>query len=322
MVEPDPETNSKTRIPRKSFVKRWSRRLLFVFVAICILLVIADLGYSIFVHSKLRSWESKCVRNSEGVRQGCEAFSLGPKSSPTALLLVHGIGDSPHIYRKVAKYLSEQGLYCRSMRLKGFGESVENYSKATIDDWLGSVESEVKELRKEFKKVVIVAHSLGGAVSIRFIADRREAIDGLILAAPAIEVSSQRSPVLKVRVWHQVLRRILIFTRTTYSPFGVDAVDESERVNELQTPFAPLKLIDRVFVLLNWNRNDAGKVEVPTLMVLAEKDKVIDNGAAREFFKELGSDRKELLVLDNSAHAIPVDYQWKDFCAAILDFVK
>ena len=322
--EPDSvqENASAKSSAKPSKLKWWARRLLWAAVIICCLFYAADFGYSRYVHSGIKSWEASVERNEDGIRVGCEAYSVGPVDSDTALLMVHGISDSPHIYRKVSGYLSEKKVRCRCMRLTGFGESVSEYQKANIAQWLEDVDREVKALKEKHSKVVIVAHSLGGAISIHYVANNPGRVDGLVLAAPAVDVSSKRSPVLKVRSWHKLLRSTLCFSRITYSPFGVDALDEKERENKLRTPYTPISVIDQVFELVDRNQEAPKKLKLPICFVLAEDDQVIDNAAAKKFAEKCASDKVKLQLLDRSAHAIPVDFQWKKFAEAIRLFVK
>lgn len=300
---------------------KWIRMVLWVVAVAAVIFVLVDFGYSRFVSRNIKRWESAAVRNDEGILAGCEAYSVGKEKSGVALLLIHGINDSPHAFSKVAPYLAKQGFFCRCMRLPGFGESVDRYAKASIKDWIKGVDAEIRQLRIDHQRVVIVAHSLGGAIAVRYLLEHPDSADGLVLAAPVIDVSSARSPVFPVRFWHQLLKRLLIFTDTTQSPFEIDVLDPAEKNSKHRTPFTPLKIIDQTFELVAGNRQRAKELRLPLLFCLAEQDKVIDNAAAKEFYKQAASKKKRLIMLDHSAHAILVDYQWQKFCDEVVSFL-
>jgi excinuclease UvrABC nuclease subunit len=59
-------------------------------------------------------------------------------------------------------------------------------------------------------------------VAIAHLLEHPGTVDALVLLAPAIEVSSARSPLLATRAWHEIARRLLPFTRVVYSPFEND----------------------------------------------------------------------------------------------------
>ena len=301
---------------------RWLRRSIFAILALIVIWIATDFGYSTIVNRNIQRWEGSVERNDEGVLKGCEAFSVGEESADTAILLVHGINDSPHVYRKVAPYLAQKGFYCRCMRVKGFGESITNYQQADISDWLKSVDAEVKTLRKSHKKVILLGHSLGGAISIRYVSTHKDKVEALVLAAPAVDVSSQRSPILPVQYWHSLLGMTLLFTDVTQSPFGIDVLDPNEKESPQRTPFTPIKVIDQTFQLVELNRNADEHIKMPVMLCLASKDKVIDNDAAKRFFEKIPSKVKSLKTLDNSAHALLFDYQWQKFSDHVVEFAE
>ena len=306
--------------PRKNRT-RWIRRWVVALLVVVGTWMSLDFGYSLYVESRIKRWEANVVRDQDGIRIGCQAFSVG-EDSDTALLLIHGINESPHAFSKVAPELARQGFYCRCMRVKGFGETVAGYQESGIPDWLASVDREVRKLRKSHRRVVIVSHSLGGAISINYTLEHPGMIDGLVLAAPAIDVSSSRSPVFSVRFWHGLAKRTLFFTKIMQSPFGLDVLDPNEKESELRTPFTPRQTINQVFEIIKQNRGRAAEISIPVLVCLGKHDKVIDNAAAVSFFQALPARRKHLEILENSAHAILVDYQWQDFSQQVARFMK
>ena len=79
------------------------------------LTVIGDVVYSCSVGAGYREWNSKVRRDPDGVREGCREFTLG--EGETAVLMVHGFGASPAVWRKMAASLAAEDFTCRAMRL-------------------------------------------------------------------------------------------------------------------------------------------------------------------------------------------------------------
>jgi len=309
----------KTGKPRKRFFWLW--KTVQVFLLIVALCLVLDFGYSLKVGSNMVRWESGVQRNREGVRQGCEAYTVAGDPG-TALLLIHGINESPHAFQKAAPFLARQGVHCRCMRLAGFGESVEAYQKADVADWLASVDREVVTLLKSHQRVVLLGHSLGGAIAIQYTLKNPGRVAGLVLVAPAIDVASSRSPLFPVRFWNELLGKILVFTDTVESPFGADVLDPKVEESGLRTPFTPVKVIDQTFELIEMNRNRAQDLKLPVLVITASQDKVVDNEAAGDFFSAIPAAKKKHVVLSNSAHAVLVDFQWKAACQHVIRFLE
>lgn len=313
----------KEATPAKKFASKiWLRRLIFLLAGFVAFWIVADFVHSKIVAKNLETWEASINWHASGIRSGAEPYTIGDESADVAVLMIHGINETPYAYRKVAPNVTQQGLRCRAMLVAGFGKSFRRYKESTTDDWLQSVDDEIKVLKRSHKRVIIVAHSLGGAIAIQYVLQHPDAVDGLVLAAPAIDVSSARSPLVRVQTWHFLLNRTLIFSDVTQSPFGIDAIDELEKQNEMRMPFTPRKVIDQTFKLIEQNRDQEKELQIPVLMLLAEHDKVIDNEAAKSFFQKLPNPQARIVVFENSAHAILVDMDWKKVAAAIGSFAK
>lgn len=282
--------------------------------------LVGDFVYSRVVANRAAAWEETVDRDAGGVQLHCGAYTLGEGN--TALLFVHGINDSPRCFDNIARTLAEKNFTCRVMRLPGFAEPLDKYAAYGNRDWIAAVDAELRSLRADHERVGVVAHSLGGAVTIGQLFDRPESADFAVLLAPAVAVSNDRSPVLSTREWHEVGRRILLFTRITWSPFDLDCHDPKITDYPGRTPFTPLVVVDELFELMHANRGRAGEFQTPLLMVLSKQDRVIDWQAAKSFFDAAGSSEKQLMFLDDSGHAMTVDYGWPRVADAIAEFAE
>lgn len=314
----------------------WRRRLLRWLVSIVVLWLLGDWLYSRVILWRMARWERTIRRHPDGVLEGCEDFAVGPDDpAAPALLMVHGINDSPACFRAMAARLAERGVYCRAPRLPGFALPTEQYAQHGREEWLRAVRDELVELRRTHRQVGLAAHSLGGAIAIRLLldeldddtartaADRPPLVDRLVLLAPAVEVSAARSPVLSPATWHRVSNRLLLFTRVTESPFTLDAVEVDEQDYPFRTPFTPRRVFDETFALIEANRGDAHRLRVPLLLVVSREDHVIDWHAAERFYNEYGADdsRKQIYYADPAGHSLTIDIGWQPMTDAVAEFL-
>lgn len=302
-----------------------NRRRLLRIATIVILVVagiwiVGDWIYSLVIASRHRAWEAGVKRHSDGVREGCEAFDVG--EGDTAILLVHGINDSPACYRDIARALADRGYACRAMRIPGFAEPLERYARTRREQWREAVHRELKSLRRDHPRVGLVAHSLGGAISIDLLIDDPKAADMAALIAPAVEVSNDRSPLLPTRGWHEIANRLLIFTTVTESPFPLDAQKADDKTYPYRTPFSPRKVADETFHLLDKNRGCAEQFQTPLLMLLSKDDVVVSWRAAEEFHQQASSKTKRLVFVENTGHSMVVDHVWPRLVKEIDDFFR
>jgi carboxylesterase len=292
---------------------------LIILAAICALVLIGDFVYSRMILHRHDAWERTVERYPDGVRTGCREFTVG--SGDTALLMIHGFADSPAVYRKMAPMLAEMGFTCRVMRRPGLAMPIEEYAQATREKWRAALVEEVATLRENHDEVWIVAHSLGGAITFDYLLDDQTQVDGAILLAPLIKVSSERSPLIPVRFWYRISRPLLIFTKVVENPFEVDAKSPEASAYDTYNHFIPRSIYDEIYDITGNIAGRAGELTLPMLMVLSRDDRIVDSEAAHAYYVASSSARKELLWMEDAGHMIPIDNGWDEVAAAIAEFV-
>lgn len=301
---------------------KWLRWTAIALAGLAVLTVLGDFIYSWIIASRMRRWEEGIPRDAAGVREGCAAFQEG--DGETLLLMIHGFNDSPACYRKLASGLRKRGYACAAVRLPGFAEPLERYAQTDVTKWMTTVGQELKRLRSGRRHVVLVGHSLGAAIAIQHLLRHPESADAACLLAPAIEVSSARSPLLTPATWHAIANRLLLFTRFTESPFALDAKKITARDYPYRTPFAPRAAVDQTFRLLRANRGRAKEFKRPLLMFVSPEDRVIDSAAAERFFRETATaaNKKRLIRLSNTGHAMLIDHVWPEIVTQLDRFLR
>ena len=303
---------------------RAGRRILWVLSGVAAagvgVVAAGDWIYARAVEHRYRRWEKGIERDADGVRVNCREFSLG--EGEIGLLLIHGYGDSPVVFAGMAKALAERGYACRAMRLPGFAEPMEVYQQTNRHQWREAVDGEVERLAADHRRVWLVGHSAGGALAIQQVlaADRR--VDGVVLLAPVLEVSSQRSPVLATRQWFDFGQRFLRRTRVYETVFPVDAHDPAARAYPYRDKFVPVTVVENLYLLVDDLCGQAPQITIPVLMVLAENDRVVDNAAARAYFAALGSPRRQMLEQPLAGHMLPLDTGWTNLVETIDSFIR
>ncbi len=99
-----------------------------------------------------------------------------------AALLVHGYPGTPLEMRPLAEALNAAGWTCRGILLPGFGAQIETLPYRRWTEWREAVIEALSTLRREHAPLLLVGHSMGGAVALT--AAARSPVDGLVLLAP------------------------------------------------------------------------------------------------------------------------------------------
>jgi esterase/lipase len=127
---------------------------------------------------------------------------------------------------------------------------------------------------------------------------------------------------LPPRIWHEVGRRTLLFTRVVETPFSIDARSPQARAYDRREIFTPREVFNEIYALLDRVEGRSTDFRTPLLMVLGARDEVIDIEAAESFFHDCASPRKELLRLEESGHVVPLDLGWESLPPAISAFFE
>ena len=110
------------------------------------------------------------------------------------IILLHGWGQNIEMMKPLGDYFCDR-FRITILDLPGFGESDEPKNTWTIDDYELMLEDFIKELK--IKKPIVIGHSFGGRLSIRYSA--RNPIEKLVLfGSPCIRI--QEALPLKVRM--------------------------------------------------------------------------------------------------------------------------
>lgn len=294
--------------------------MLTAIVTTAAMLGLADFGYDRVVHFRHDRWERTIERDANGLRKGYEDFTIG--TGDTALLMIHGFGAGPLTWGRMAPALAERGFTCRALCLQGFGRPMEEYRAARSAQWRTQIRWEVDSLRQTHQHVWLVAHSMGGALALLEAMERPDAIDGIVLLAPLIEVSSRRSPLVNPQTWFKIVDRLSLFTDLTEMAFPVDVHDPAIQKNVVRDQFVPRTIYRELFALTDALKGRAEDLRVPTLLAYAPADKVTDAEAARRYVVKTSAPRKEFFRAERSGHVLTWDFEWENLVDCIEQFVR
>ncbi|WP_273205752.1 alpha/beta hydrolase [Marinobacter subterrani] len=104
----------------------------------------------------------------------------------TGVLLVHGLSDSPFVFRDLARYLAERCIKVRTLLLQGHGTRPGDMINARAEVWQQQVRQHFAALAEDVDRAFIGGFSLGGALATEYaLAEQGPRPEGLIAIAPA-----------------------------------------------------------------------------------------------------------------------------------------
>lgn len=273
-----------------------------------------------YANTLVARFDEQAPRDSEtGIMKGAEPRTLGPVNTDRAILFVHGFIGSPNNFCDLPDRVAATGWHVQVMLLPGHGTTPREFETTTAEELKQAVLDELAPLREKYKTLVLVGHSMGGALAT--IAASEAKLEGLILAAPYYRITSQ---------WYYVLPAETLIN--TFSPL-VRWVYRTSEMMPVNREEAKSKIVS-----YNWTPTAAGrmvlglaeearspevlkKIAMPTLLLHSRIDTVTDPIASLGVFDQLPTTAKRAVWLKTSDHIIFWDYERDKVAKEVLEFL-
>lgn len=215
-----------------------------------------------------------------------------PGAQRRGVLILHGLGEHSGRYAHVAQFFNECGFDVRIYDHRGHGRS--GGARGDVPDeeaLLRDAAVVLKDFARQFDvPPLLLGHSMGGLFAARFAAARLEPIGALILSSPALA--------LPLSTGQKLLLRILNATAPGFAiPNGLQtrylshdtAVIEAYCKDLLVHSKISARLLRSMLSAVDYAQTHANRIAVPTLLVVAGDDRLVDSRGSDAFFSKLES---------------------------------
>jgi carboxylesterase len=212
-----------------------------------------------------------------------------------AALLIHGFPGTPDEMRPLADSLHRAGWTTHAALLPGFGAEINTINERSYGEWLNTVVLALQDLKREHSPVIVVGNSMGGALSIKAVAEA--GADALVLLAPFYKLS---------HILWTMLPAIRLVTKE-FKPFKVLKLDinnpevragilkfmpglnlDDPETQKAVADFAvPINLINQIRIAGQEAYTAAPKVRTPTLVLQGRHDDLVRPEITQELISRL-----------------------------------
>lgn len=239
------------------------------------------------------------------------------KNVPIVILHGWGVGMSGRKYESLKKLLEKDGHVVYAPDLPGFGDNPLSKEKLAFEDYIQFVYDFITQKINK-KKVILLGHSFGGRIAIRFSAQYPEMVERLILTGasgiPRALTSLKKRVVYKITKMTRLLFLIppfslfySLFRKLVY--YSIGEMDYYKAGTLAET----FKNVYQVSI-----EPDLEKITVPTLIVWAADDTftpLADGILMHEKIKN-----SQLIIIPAATHKLPYEKP-KEFVQAIYSYL-
>ena len=265
------------------------------------------------------------MRTADGVTLWGQAWM--PPQPRGVVALVHGIAEHCGRYALLAGRACERGLGVVSLDLRGHGRSPGERSYVErFDDYLLDVDALLGKAQEiaAGRPLFLMGHSMGGAIVLRWLAQRRLPLVGLILSSAALKIGGD-VPRLLVALAPFLSRWLPHLRGTRFDPSVIsrDPAQVAAYVNDplvsLQAP--PARTGAELLRAMEANRAAAPALTTPVYLFHGEADRLTDPAGSREIFELWGSQDRTLRLWPGSRHETLNDLDRAAVVTELLDWV-
>ena len=270
-----------------------------------VLLIIAGASQAAGARLVART-DARQPRDPAGLLIGAAPRGLGPENAQCAVLLVHGYLGCGNNFGQLPERLAEKGCRVRVMLLPGHGTSPRDLANVSSDQLLKAVLDEIDRLRPNYKRLVLVGHSMGGTLSTLAASQRQ--IDALVLAAPYFGVTSHWYYGLKPETWAKFTGPLVPWLYKAQKMIQVNKPDARPHIVSYR--WVPASSVLTLMGLARQaNKPEIlAKINCPVLLIHSHNDQAASPKAAKNAIAQIASQNKKTVWLDKSNHILFWDY--------------
>jgi alpha-beta hydrolase superfamily lysophospholipase len=207
-------------------------------------------------------------------------------SAREAVLIVHGLGEHSGRYEQLAQWFLARGYAVRSYDQRGHGHTPGPHAALRHrDDLLQDLAHVYQDYAQRFgRPPLLLGHSMGGAVALRTVLDGRIEPPLLILSSPALRTNE--APWLRklASVLSRIAPNLPLRNGLPLQGLSHDAqVIEAYRNDPLCSGRVTPRMADFIFRAGASSIADAWRLRVPTLLLVAGSDQLVDPSGSRDF---------------------------------------
>lgn len=234
-----------------------------------------------------------------------------PAQEPRAnVVVLHGIISHSGWYDTSCSALADRGLDVHALDRRGSGLNAQQPGDVdSMTSWIGDIIDYLTLLKQTGRPTFLLGISWGGKLAPAVARARPDLLAGLGMLCPGIYARQQpgrlKRSLMRVSGWLKIDRRTVRIPLQEPELF----TDSPRWRSYIGSDPLTLRRITLRFAredrrLTELTRSSAPFLHLPTLLVLAGRDRIVDNVRTRRYFAMLAAADKTLLEYSGAAHTL------------------
>jgi acylglycerol lipase len=253
---------------------------------------------------------------------------------------LHGIEGHSQWFEPTARVLNEQGITVYALDRRGAGLNLQNRGDLPdLKTFISDVEAVLRKvvLLHPGKPTFLFANCWSAkAAAVLVNKNHRYAdgkppvhLSGLIMTCPAIVTEADFDPLTKLKIAFSTFasetlkRRLWPIPLTTEMLTGNLVYRQYLEQDPLRLKYVSARFFRETFILGLLAQFVARKIELPLLVLQAEKDQIVDINKLSAWFFAVGSRDKQLKLFANATHSLDFDATcFNDYTESIVQWLR
>lgn len=207
------------------------------------------------------------------------------------VVLMHGLGEHCGRHAHVARFFTERGRSVRTYDHRGHGRSGGPRGDTPDND---AILRDAKIVFDDFARQcneppLLLGHSMGGLFAAHFATAGMSLLRGLILSSPALAIPLSGAQKLLLNTFGAIAPGLAVPNGLQTACLSHDpAVEAAYRQDPLVHSKITSRLLRSMLSSLDYAHSHASALAIPTLLVVAGDDRLVDASGSDAFFARLG----------------------------------
>lgn len=265
-------------------------------------------------------------------------YSFFMPGGDRAVLLIHGITGTPSEMNYLGRNLHKAGYSVLCNSLPKHCGSLGELKRVTWQEIAQACVDDFKKLRQHYSTVFVGGLSMGALMSIYITNKYPQEVKGIAALAPTLFYDGwalNKGKVLLDILWKIPLLRNNINIREDY-PYGLKDAQLREHIHRFYkdasasrfnkkallfgSPFFPLSNLYQHHLFVNSIKDEFPNIKAPILIMHAREDDMTSLRNSQIVYDNIGSQDKQLIVLEDSYHMITIDNEKDKVAQALINF--